>query len=306
MRALNPPGSDPDGRAFVLDESEDRPVAGPTRRFRLPYLRLGTWLGVAIMGAALAIACVGPWISIHDPNDFSSTVNAAPSDIHWLGTDDLGQDVFARLIVGTRLSLVVGTVAALVALLAGTLAALIGMASGRMGNLLIFGIVDLIRALPGVLFALALVVAIEPGTTSVVLALGLAFAPDFARITRASYLQEAARPYVAAAFVFGASPVRIALVHILPNITGALVTQFAIILPRCIVLEAVLSFLGLGVSPEYATWGRMIASASSYTEEAPHVLLAPIVALSVVTFAFAMIGDELRRRFDPARRRIMT
>ena len=113
-----------------------------------------------------------------------------------------------------------------------------------------------------------------------------------------------ARTQVAAARTFGARRWGVALVHGLPKIAGALITQFAIILPRCIVSEAVLSFLGLGVSPELPTWGRMISSASEFTEEAPHAVLIPIIVLSIVTFGLAMIGDELRRRYDPARRRM--
>lgn len=146
--------------------------------------------------------------------------------------------------------------------------------------------------------------ALEPGVTSVVIALGVGFSPTFARITKATWEQETARPYVQAARVLGAGLLRIAARHVAPNILGALVTQFAIVLPRCIVSEAVLSFLGLGVAPEVPTWGRMIASAVPYVEEAPHTVLFPIAALSALTFGLAMVGDELRRRFDPARRRI--
>ncbi|KAB0268065.1 ABC transporter permease [Microvirga brassicacearum] len=231
-------------------------------------------------------------------------MNSPPSKEHWLGTDDQGQDVYSRLLIGTRLSLFYGASAACVALITGGLAALIAMALGPVTETVVFAVVDLIRALPGILFALAFVVAFEPSETSVVLALGISFAPNFALIARATYLQQMARPYTDAAKVLGAGRLRIALVHVLPNIGGALITQFAIILPRCIVSESVLSFLGLGVSPETPTWGRMIASAASFTEDAPHAVIAPILALSIVTFSLALIGDALRRRFDPARRRI--
>jgi ABC-type dipeptide/oligopeptide/nickel transport system permease subunit len=270
----------------------------------LPRLRAGTWAGIIILAIALAVAVFGPLIETHDPNDFSFNANALPSGENWLGTDDQGQDIYSRLIAGTRLSLGFGAAAALTALLLGGLLALIGLALGRIGDAVVFGFVDLVRALPGILFALALIVALEPGTLSVILALGVSFSPNFARITRATYFQEVARTYVDAARTFGAGRLRIALVHVLPNIAGALITQSAIILPRCIVSEAVLSFLGLGVSPELATWGRMIASASEYTEEAPHAVIIPIIFLSIVTFGLAMIGDELRRRYDPARRRM--
>jgi len=273
-------------------------------RFSLPRLRGGTWAGIIILAIALAVAVFGPLLQTFDPNDFSYNMNIAPNAENWLGTDDQGQDIYSRLIAGTRLSLGFGAAAAMTALLLGGILALVGLAFGRIGDVVVFGLVDLIRALPGILFALALIVALEPGTLSVILALGVSFSPNFARITRATYFQEMARTYVAAAQTFGAGKLRIALVHILPNIAGALITQFAIVLPRCIVSEAVLSFLGLGVSPELSTWGRMISSASEFTEEAPHAVIIPIIVLSVVTFGLAMIGDEMRRRYDPARRRI--
>ena len=274
-------------------------------------LFLQGWGWLPITGLVLTlffglIAGFGPWLMTHDPQSYSYFLNELPSSGHWLGTDDTGQDIYSRLILGTRLSLGVGAAAALVALSIGAGLAIIAMALGPWAESIVFAIVDLIRALPGVLFALALIVALEPGVSSVVLALGMGFSPYFARITKATYDQEMARPYTQAAKVLGASPLRVALRHVAPNIAGALITQFTIILPRCIVSEAVLSFLGLGVSPEVPTWGRMISSAVPYIEEAPHTALIPILALSVLTFALAMIGDELRRRFDPSRRKIAT
>lgn len=273
-------------------------------RWRLPDLPALTWAGIALVGLALVVAAAGPLLMTHDPYQFSIAMNRPPAEGHRLGTDDQGQDVYSRLIAGARLSLLFGASSALLALTIGGLAALVSLALGRVTETVIFAGIDLIRALPGILFALAFVAAFEPGASSVVLALGIAFAPDFALITRATYKQQMARTYTQAAHVLGAGRVRIALVHVLPNIVGTLITQFAIILPRCIVLESVLSFLGLGVSPQTPTWGRMIANASRYTEDAPHAILAPIVALSLATFAMAVLGDALRQRFDPARKRI--
>ncbi|WP_366654158.1 ABC transporter permease [Fodinicurvata sp. EGI_FJ10296] len=273
-------------------------------RRRIPDLPAVTWLGLGILSIALLVVAFGPLLVTHDPYQFSIRMNEPPNADHWLGTDDKGQDIYSRLLVGTRLSLFFGFSAALIALAIGGLAALAALALGRVAETAVFAGIDLIRALPGILFALAFVSAFEPGAASVIIALGISFSPNFALITRATYKQQMARPYTAAAFVLGASRLRIALAHVLPNIAGALITQFAIILPRCIVLESVLSFLGLGVSPETPTWGRMIANATNYTEAAPHAVLLPILVLSIVTFALAIVGDALRQRFDPARRRI--
>lgn len=273
---------------------------------RLPFsgLSLVTILALAIAAIALFVAVAGPLLTNQDPNAFSADMNVGPGPDHWLGTDDQGQDVLTRLIYGTRLSLLFGTGAAMVALLLGAVSALVAMALGKVAEIAVFGLIDLIRALPGILFALVCIVALEPGVGPVILALGISFAPNFALMTRATFRQQMAQPYTAAAKVLGARPLRVALVHVLPNIGGALITQFAIVLPRCIVSELVLSFLGLGVSPETPTWGRMIASSTPYLEQAPHAALAPIIALSLVTFAFAIIGNELRRRFDPSRRSV--
>ena len=272
-------------------EALTRPV-----RDRLAGLDPVLSLAWIILGITLIVAVAGPWVATHDPMMFSADMNEPPGDGHILGTDDAGRDVFSRLVIGTGLSLVYGASAALVALVLGGVTALLPMSLGRPVEYALFAMVDLVRALPGILFALAFIVAFEPGAFSVVLALGVSFAPNFAMITRATYQQQMTQAYTQAAKVLGARPGRIALVHVLPNIGGALITQFAIILPRCIVSESVLSFLGLGVSSEAPSWGRMIASATPFMEEAPHALLAPILALSAVTFALAIIGNAQRQR----------
>lgn len=260
-------------------------------------------LGIGIVTVALVIALIGPWLYTHDPYDQDfAAMAAAPSLEHWFGTDELGQDVYSRLLLGCRLSLLIGISAALVSVLAGGALGLAAVSVGGAVEFTAFALIDLVRAMPGILFALAMVVALEPGTFSVVLALGISFAPIFARVVRATYERESAMPYVAAARTFGAGPLRAAFRHVLPNIAGALITQFAIIVPRCIVLESVLSFLGLGVSPETPTWGRMIASGITTIEEAPFAALAPVVALSLLTLGLSLIGDRVRLLFDPLRR----
>lgn len=271
---------------------------------RLPRFPALTAVGIGIVGLLIAVALAGPLLTPHDPYQFSVRMNEGPGADHWLGTDDQGHDVLSRLIAGTRLSLMFGSGAALIALGIGAALSLVALSLGRVAETAVFALFDLIRAMPDILFALAFVAAFEPGALSVMVALGISFSPMFALITRATWRQQMARPYVAAAQVLGASRLRVTGAHVLPNILGALVTQFAIILPRCIVLESVMSFLGLGVSPETPTWGRMIANATRFTEAAPHAVLAPILALSVATFGMALVGDALRRRFDPDRRRI--
>lgn len=275
----------------------------PLPRPRRGSASLASRIGIAIVAAAIAIALIGPWLYTHDPYDQDfAAMAAAPSPEHWFGTDELGQDVYSRLLLGCRLSLVIGVSAALVALLAGGALGLAAVAAGGFVEFATFALIDLVRAMPGILFALAMVVALEPGTFSVILALGISFAPIFARVVRATYERESAMPYVAAARTFGAGPIRAAFRHVLPNIAGALITQLAIIVPRCIVLESVLSFLGLGVSPETPTWGRMIATGITTIEEAPSAALVPVIALSLLTLGLSLLGDRVRLAFDPLRR----
>ena len=207
------------------------------RKFSLSGYSPLTIFAIAIVAFALVVSVIGPLLVTQDPYMFSSDMNAAPGNGHLLGTDDQGQDVYSRLVVGTGLSLLYGASAACVALAIGGLAGLFAMALGKFAETVMFALIDLIRAMPGILFSLAIVIAFEPGVGSVILALGISFAPNFALITRATYLQQMARPYTAAAKVLGASRLRVAAVHVLPNIVGALITQFAIILPRCIVSE---------------------------------------------------------------------
>lgn len=261
------------------------------------------WLPVAVVCAAVLVAVFGPLLDGLSPFDQHLIQrNRGPNGTFPLGTDHLGRDVLARLVYGTRQSLLAALGGVLVALLAGgLLGLLVSVARGPLETVY-FGAVDLLRAMPGVLTALLLVTALGAGLGPVTLALGLTFAPIFAHVGRAAYRREAASEYVAAAHAYGAGPARILVAHVLPNIVGPMVTQAAIVLPRCIVTESVLSFLGLGLEPDAPTWGRMIAQAARYIERNPTAVLAPVIALALVTLSLTLLGDRLRRRLDPLRR----
>lgn len=266
----------------------------------------GGLTAVRIAGALTAIivltALFAPWIATHDP--FSQdlfSLNAPPSAEHLLGTDHIGRDVFSRLIVGARLTLMVGLGGTLVAFVLGGALGLLAMALGRWAEIAVFAVVDLVRAVPGILLALLIIVAVGEGMGPVTLALGVSFAPFFAYVARATFKREVAQDYVRAAPLFGGGRLHILRLHIVPNVVGSLITQAAIILPRCIVTESVLSFLGLGSSPDAPTWGRMISGATRYLEVSPHAILAPVGALVVLTVSLLVLGDALRERLDPLR-----
>jgi ABC-type dipeptide/oligopeptide/nickel transport system permease subunit len=261
-------------------------------------------LGLVILGVALAVALLGPSLVLHDPlvQELAAR-NASPDALHWLGRDHLGRDVLARLAAGTRISLAVALGATLLALLLGVGLGLAAEALGRWPSFLVFGAFDMVRAMPSILLALTLMVALGIGIWPLILALGVAYAPHMALVARAAWRREGASGYVAAARVMGTAPLATLWRHVLPNIGGALVTQAAIIMPRAITTESVLSFFGLGVSPEMPSWGRMISGASRFAESAPHAVLAPVLVLCIVTLGFALIGDRLRLALDPLRER---
>ena len=253
--------------------------------------------------AAVLVALAASYLMPMDPfeQDLLSR-NTPPNETYVLGADHLGRDILSRLILGARLSLEVGLCAMLIALMLGGGLGLAAAALGGLAEYLFFSFVDLIRAMPGVLFALVLLVSLGSGLVPVILALGITFSPHFARIALATYQRENSMDYVAAASQFGSNRLNILFRHILPNVLGAFITQAAIILPRCMVTESVLSFLGLGVPPDTPTWGRMIAEAGRFVELAPTSVLFPVLALSMLTLSLAILSDGLRVFFDPLRR----
>ncbi|WP_144629807.1 ABC transporter permease [Bordetella genomosp. 13] len=257
------------------------------------------WPWLALL-AALMLAVAGPGLLDRDPyaQDLLAR-NLAPSAAHWLGTDNFGRDVFARLVAGTRLTLLVASCAGLIALVAGAGLGLLACATGGGARAAVYLVFDMIRTLPPILLSLALMVALGVGTASVVVAVGISFTPLFGYVARAVYEREMASGYVRAARVLGLSSVAIAWRHVLPNIAGTLLTQLAIVVPRAVVTESVLSFFGLGVAPDVPTWGRIIATAVPFAEQAPTALLFPVVALALTSLSLSVAGNRLRRRFDP-------
>jgi ABC-type dipeptide/oligopeptide/nickel transport system permease subunit len=266
-------------------------------------LPVGELAASAFVAAVLALALLGGAVAPFDPmaQDLMH-LNAPPDARHWLGADHLGRDVLARLAAGARLTLLTGVGGAAVAFLLGGAVALTGLAFGEPWRTLVYGAFDLLRALPGILVAILLVAALAPGPWAVMLALGLTFAPTVAEVVRGAYARESAADYVAAARVFGLSRRAVTWRHVLPNIAGTLLTMAAIILPRCIVTESVLSFLGLGGSPALPSWGRMIADAAQFAEDAPHAVAAPVLALSLFTLALSVLGARVRQLADPLQR----
>ncbi len=254
-------------------------------------------------GLFIALLLAAPLLLAADPlaQDLSAR-NAAPGAEAWFGRDNLGRDVFARLVAGGRITLAIAAGAALLSLLLGAGLGLAALAAGPWAAGPVYAMFDLVRAMPSILLALSLLVALGSGVLPVIAALGLSFAPMMGQLARAAWVREREAGYVEAAVASGGTPWVILRRHILPNVAGVLVTQLAIVLPRCVTTESVLSFLGLGVPPEVPTWGRMIAAALPFVERAPHAMAAPAVSLALLTLVLALAGDRLRRHLDPYRR----
>jgi ABC-type dipeptide/oligopeptide/nickel transport system permease subunit len=269
------------------------PAAAPVSPWRMPLL---------LLGLVALLALLGPLLAPQDPlwQDLAAR-NVTPQPGAWLGTDNLGRDVLSRLLAGARITVLVAAGASALALTVGAGLGLAALAAGTVPAALVFGLIDMIRALPAVLLGLALMVALGTGVGPVTIAIGLSLAPTVAVVARQAWLREREAAYVEAAVASGTHPAVILRRHIAPNVAGALITQAAIILPRAVTTESVLSFLGLGVSPETPTWGRMIAAGLPFVERAPHAVLAPVIALSLLTLVLALAGDRIRLAADPLR-----
>jgi ABC-type dipeptide/oligopeptide/nickel transport system permease subunit len=222
-----------------------------------------------------------------------------PGKTFLLGTDDQGRDILVRLAYGARISLFVGVVATLITVVIG---AALGLAAGYFGGIvdtIIARLVDLVLSLPYLLFAISLVSISHPGITIVIIVIALFGWASVARIVRGQVLSIREKEYIEAARSLGASPWRIMLVDILPNVTAQLIVYATLLIPVSIVAEASLSFLGLGIPPPTADWGQMLAEAETVYQQAWWYLVFPGAALVITTLAFNLLGDGVRDALDP-------
>ncbi len=218
---------------------------------------------------------------------------------YWLGTDHLGRDTLSRIIYGARVTLIVSVFAVLVSGIAGVWLGLVAGFFGGRADAIILRLIDVQLAFPVVLLVIALVAVVGPSLTNLIILMGLSAWPRFARIVRGSVLSVRNLEFVEAARAVGASKMRIMLRHVLPNILSAIIVYASFELARMILLEATLSFLGLGVQPPDPTWGGMISDGKKYLTLSTAVSLFPGLAIAAVILAFNILGDELRDALDP-------
>lgn len=277
------------------------------------YWRLGARVSrhhpLAAAGAVMAILLVvcalfAPWIAPYDPAHIDLPGRLASSSWqHWMGTDELGRDILARIVYGARISMLVGLGVVSLSLAGGlVMGSLAGYYGGRVDRLVNVIVMNAFLSFPGLLIAIAFVAFLGPGLFNVIVALSLGGWVGYARLVRAQVLATREREFVEAARALGASDLRILVRHILPNIIQPVLVQAAIGLAGAILAEATLSFLGLGVPPPIPSWGSMLDSGRAHLFDAPHLVIFPAVAVMLAVLAFNFIGDGLRDYLDPRSR----
>ena len=295
------PGSAPDVIETVGEPSSQRRAT-----WRVLFSNPVTVASAVVLALVVAVAIVGRFLLPYGIN--ATDVEGAlqpPSGAHLFGTDDLGRDVFSRVIASTRVSLMVAVVSVAVALVLGvTIGVISGYARGIVDNVLM-RIVDVLFAFPVVLLALVIVAILGAGMWTTMLAVGIVYTPIFARISRASTLSVSVEPYVQVSRTMGTGHGYILTRHVLPNIAAPVIVQTSLSLAFAILTEATLSFLGMGIQPPSPSWGRMIFDAQSWLDLAWWMALFPGAAIFVTVLAFNLFGDGLRDVMDPKQRSLM-
>ena len=260
---------------------------------------VGVFGAVLLLGILLS-ALLAPWITPYDP--IANGVGKAREGLnltHWMGTDQLGRDVFSRVIAGTRISIAVGMLTVLLCIGAGTSLGLLAGYRGRRTDQLIMGLVDLNMAIPPLVAAMVIATVLGRELIMVAIAISWIYTPRVIRLVRSSVLSVKENEYVMAARAVGASNIRVAVLHVLPQTFAPIIVMATVILPDAIIVEASLSFLGMGVPPPSSSWGRMVAEGRNFLTLAPWVTFWPAAFLAVTVFSANMVGDMLRDVLDP-------
>lgn len=261
--------------------------------------------------AGLVMVCIititaifGPFFTKYNYSDQKlEWANQPPSAEHWLGTDNLGRDMFTRILYGARISLSIGIVASLLNFTIGVVyGGISGFFGGRVDSIMM-RVIDILWGIPLLLYVILLMVVLEPGLTNIFIALGLVYWLKMARIVRGQILSLKQLEYILAARLIGAKPWRIILRHLIPNSMGPIIVTATLAIPEAIFTEAFLSFIGLGVAAPMASWGVLASEGVTSLRSYPFQLFCPAVAISITMLSFNFLGDGLRDALDPRMRK---
>jgi peptide/nickel transport system permease protein len=275
----------------------DQPWNAFTRRFLRNRIGVS---GAAIVLVTLAVAILAPLIAPYGPEETHPNWKLfAPNEYFLLGTDEFGRDILSRIIFGARISLEVGLISVSVAVLIGATTGLIsGFFSGWI-DAIAMRCMDVLFAFPAILLAIGIMAVLGTGIANAMLAIGIVYAPSFARLARASVLSLKEMEFVQAARVLGLGELRILARHVTPNVLAPMIVQISFSLSTAILTEAALSFLGLGTPPSVPSWGSMLSSSRRYVELDPWPAIFPGLAIMLLVLGFNLFGDGLRDVLDP-------
>jgi ABC-type dipeptide/oligopeptide/nickel transport system permease subunit len=288
--------------------AEEQPADTISRTRALWHVMRKKPLGLASAVLLLVLVLTAIFADVlapYDPLEAHPEIRLqAPSRAHPFGTDDIGRDVFSRVVYGSRISLWVGLLAVGIGTLVGMIIGLVcGYFEGRI-DMALQRVMDAIQAVPGLVLALAIVSVLKPNTTNAMLAIAVVIIPGNSRIVRGAVLSAKQNRYVEAAQALGCRQLKIVVSHILPNVTAPILVVASIWLGNAILIEASLSFLGLGTQPPIPSWGLMLSSTGrAFMEQAPWLAVFPGLAISLAVFGFNLFGDTLRDAWDPKLRR---
>jgi peptide/nickel transport system permease protein len=274
-------------------------LSGPAwlRRLRRNPMAM---IGLLIVLAFIVVGFAAPVIAPHnyDLADFSMA-RKGPSETYWLGNDELGRDMFSRLLHGARISLMIGVMSVSIGVLVGVL---LGVVSGYFGgliDLLVMRLIDILLAFPGILLAIMLVAFLGPSLENAMISIGIISIPIYARLSRSSTLALKEEAFIEAAHALGGGHLAILYQHILPNIFAPIIVQSTLQIAAAIQAAAALGFLGLGAPPDVPEWGNMLQKGRTYIYSAPHIVVFPGLATMLVVLGLSLLGDGLRDALDP-------
>lgn len=259
-------------------------------------------VGLVIIFVFLVIAAIAPVIAPYDPIDQNLPMQLqGPSSDHWLGTDEFGRDMFSRIIVGSRVSLMVGVIATSIGATVGTICGLLAGYFRWLDNL-IMRMMDILLAFPSIILAIAIIAILGPSLVNVMIAVGINSIPLYARLVRATTLSLKEKEFVESARAIGSADSYILFKHILPNCLSPIIVYSTLQLGTAILSASILSFLGLGIQPPNPEWGQMVNAGRGWLRDAPHIATFPGLAIFLVVMGFNLLGDGLRDVLDPRMR----